>query len=62
MIATQDRVRIVETRVLSDDWYLLKKPPLIFCVAMAYGSDKAVKPTTAAMEPPFCCLTGKGKR
>lgn len=25
MIATKDRVRIVETRVLSDDWYLLKK-------------------------------------
>ena len=24
MIATKDRVRIVETRVLSDDWYLLK--------------------------------------
>ncbi|MDQ9416506.1 GDP-mannose pyrophosphatase, partial [Serratia marcescens] len=22
MIATKDRVRIVETRVLSDDWYL----------------------------------------
>ncbi|CAI2100528.1 NUDIX domain-containing protein [Serratia ficaria] len=25
MIVTKDRVRIVETRVLSDDWYLLKK-------------------------------------
>lgn len=30
MIATQDRVRIVETRVLSDDWYLLKKTTFDF--------------------------------
>ncbi len=48
MIATKDRVRIVETRVLSDDWYLLKKPPLIFCGATAFGSDRAVRPTIAA--------------
>jgi len=30
MIATKDRVRIVETRVLSDDWYLLKKTTFDF--------------------------------
>lgn len=30
MIATQDRVRIVETRVLSDDWYVLKKTTFDF--------------------------------
>ena len=30
MIATQDRVRIVETRILSDDWYLLKKTTFDF--------------------------------
>ncbi|CAI0948114.1 NUDIX domain-containing protein [Serratia grimesii] len=30
MTATQDRVRIVETRVLSDDWYLLKKTTFDF--------------------------------
>lgn len=30
MIATQDRVRIVETQVLSDDWYLLKKTTFDF--------------------------------
>ncbi|MBN5450244.1 NUDIX domain-containing protein [Serratia marcescens] len=30
MIATKDRVRIVETRVLSDDWYLLKKTTFNF--------------------------------
>lgn len=47
MIATKDRVRIVETRVLSDDWYLLKKPPLIFCGATASGNGKAVRLTIA---------------
>ncbi|WBL72752.1 NUDIX domain-containing protein [Serratia liquefaciens] len=30
MIVTQDRVRIVETRVLSDDWYVLKKTTFDF--------------------------------
>ncbi|WP_269934530.1 NUDIX domain-containing protein [Serratia liquefaciens] len=30
MIATQYRVRIVETRVLSDDWYVLKKTTFDF--------------------------------
>ncbi|RJF57761.1 GDP-mannose pyrophosphatase [Serratia inhibens] len=30
MIATKDRVRILETRVLSDDWYLLKKTTFDF--------------------------------
>ncbi|ANS42775.1 NUDIX domain-containing protein [Serratia inhibens] len=30
MIATKDRVRIVETQVLSDDWYLLKKTTFDF--------------------------------
>lgn len=30
MIATKDRVRIVETRVLSDNWYLLKKTTFDF--------------------------------
>ncbi len=30
MIATKDRVRIVESRVLSDDWYLLKKTTFDF--------------------------------
>ncbi|HEI8865124.1 NUDIX domain-containing protein [Serratia sp. AKBS12] len=30
MIATQDRVRIVSTQVLSDDWYLLKKTTFDF--------------------------------
>lgn len=30
MIATKDMVRIVETRVLSDDWYLLKKTTFDF--------------------------------
>jgi nudix-type nucleoside diphosphatase (YffH/AdpP family) len=30
MTATQDRVRTVETRVLSDDWYLLKKTTFDF--------------------------------
>ncbi|HIE6498496.1 NUDIX domain-containing protein [Serratia marcescens] len=30
MIATKDRIRIVETRVLSDDWYLLKKTTFDF--------------------------------
>ncbi len=47
MIATKDRVRIVETRVLSDDWYLLKKLPLIFCGATASGNGKAVRLTIA---------------
>lgn len=30
MLATKDRVRIIETRVLSDDWYLLKKTTFDF--------------------------------
>ena len=30
MITTKERVRIVETRVLSDDWYLLKKTTFDF--------------------------------
>ncbi|WP_099061865.1 NUDIX domain-containing protein [Serratia sp. BW106] len=30
MIATKDRVRIIETWVLSDDWYLLKKTTFDF--------------------------------
>ncbi|WP_454878035.1 NUDIX domain-containing protein [Serratia inhibens] len=30
MIATKDRVRILETQVLSDDWYLLKKTTFDF--------------------------------
>ncbi|EFE94609.1 NUDIX domain-containing protein [Serratia odorifera] len=30
MIATQDRVRIISTQVLSDDWYLLKKTTFDF--------------------------------
>ncbi|TFZ50981.1 GDP-mannose pyrophosphatase [Serratia proteamaculans] len=30
MFATKDRVRIIETRVLSDDWYLLKKTTFDF--------------------------------
>lgn len=62
MIATKDRVRIVETRVLSDDWYLLKKPPLIFCGATASGSGRAARLTIAVMAPPFCCSTGRRRR
>src|ERR1700760_2953087 len=30
MIATQDRVRIVDTTLLSDDWYVLKKTTFDF--------------------------------
>lgn len=30
MIATQDRVRIIDTTVLSDDWYVLKKTTFDF--------------------------------
>ncbi len=55
MVSTQDRVRIIESKVLSDDWYVLKKPPLTFCGVMGNGSGRAVKLTTVVMEPPFCC-------
>ena len=30
MTATQDRVRIIDTTVLSDDWYVLKKTTFDF--------------------------------
>lgn len=57
MAATQDRVRIVDTVVLSDDWYVLKKVTFDFRRRDGTCSGSAGRPTTAATARRSCCAT-----
>lgn len=55
MTATRDRIRIVDTTVLSDNWYVLKKVTFDYQRRDGTGSARAAKPTTAATARPSCC-------
>lgn len=56
------RVRIVDVKVLSDDWYVLKKPPSTINARTAVGNARAAKPTIAATAQRCCSTTRAAAR
>ncbi len=54
---TEERVRVREVRVLSDDWYVLRKTTFDYRRRDGTWQTCRAKPTTAATAPSSCPTT-----
>lgn len=62
MTPTRDRVRIIDSVTLSDDWYVLKKTTFDFRRRDGTGSGRTGKPTIVATARPSFSLTAPNGR
>ena len=56
-MSVAERVRVHDVKLLSDNWYVLKKTTSNTCAATAGGRRSSAKPTTAATARPCCSST-----
>lgn len=57
MTVKQPKLRNIQEKLLSDNWYILKNTPTNYKGAMAVGNNKSAKCMTGETVPLFCCTT-----
>jgi hypothetical protein len=56
------KIKIIENKILSDNWYTLRKITYEYQKKTTVGKPNRAKPMTAAMAPPSYSTTRKTRR